>query len=136
MRGVDRLLLLQCGSAGGTNPFGAYFREVRRHSEFSGIDRMEAAFGGDSDLESTMEFARGIINIRFAPRNNRSTFDTGIWKAFSIQFAKRTHDLRKSVKRSADYPRAERFWRICLPVGGRHMLWRSPASMWDTRSDR
>ena len=50
-----------------------------------------------------MEFARGIINIRFAPRNNRSTFDTGIWKAFSIQIAKRTHDLGKSVKRSADY---------------------------------
>ena len=67
--------------AAGTNPLGADFREVRRHGELSGVDGVEAAFGRDTDLESTMQFACGIVNIRFAPRHDRATFDAGLRKA-------------------------------------------------------
>src|SRR5215469_17230195 len=119
MRGVDKWHFLPCKSARGTNPLGADFSEVRRHGEFSGIDGMESAFGGDTDLESTMQFACGIVNIRFAPRHDRPTFDGGLWKSFSIQFGKRRHDGGKRAQCSRNYPRAKWLRRICVPVGRR-----------------
>ena len=101
MRGVDRLHLLRCRSAGGTNPLGADFREVRRHGELSGIDGVESAFRGDTDLESTMQFACGIVNIRFAPCHDRPTFDDGLGKVFSIEIAKR---MARSQKERGKFP--------------------------------
>ena len=73
-----------CSLAGGTNPLGADFREVRHHGELSGVDGVEAAFGSDTDLKSTMQFACGIVNIRFAPRHDRAAFDAGLGKVFRI----------------------------------------------------
>ena len=70
--------------AGGTNPLGTDFCEVWRHGELSGIDGVEPAFRSDADLESTMQFACGIVNIRFAPCHDRAAFDDGLGKAFSI----------------------------------------------------
>ena len=40
--------------AGGTNPLGTNFCEVRRHGELSWIDGVEPPFRSDADLETPM----------------------------------------------------------------------------------
>src|SRR5262245_26110040 len=57
----------QCYLTERTDTLGANFRKVGCHGEFSRVDRMEAAVRGDTDLESTMQFTRGIVNISFTP---------------------------------------------------------------------
>ena len=54
-------------SAVGPNPLGADFREIRCHRELARIDRVEAAFRSDADLESTMQFACRDRECPFCP---------------------------------------------------------------------
>ena len=82
MRGVDTVHLLSAILTDRTNALGADFRKVWCHGEFSRIDGMEAAIRSDTDLESTMQFACGIVNISFAPGNDRAAFDIELREGF------------------------------------------------------
>jgi hypothetical protein len=67
-----------------TNALGANFGKVGCHGEFSGVDRMKGAVRRDTDLEATMQFARGIINISFAPCDDGASFNIHFGKILGV----------------------------------------------------
>src|SRR5690242_7048550 len=108
---LDAILIAQ------TKSLGADFREVWSHSEFSGVDRVVAAIRRDTNFETTMQFARGVVNICVSPCDNWSAFHYGLRHLCRIEILKRGHNFRKSVKSLPEDAGAKRFRWIRIPVG-------------------
>jgi hypothetical protein len=104
----------------GTNALGADFRKVWCHGEFSGVDGVEAAIRRDTNLKSTMQFARRIVNIGFAPCNNCAAFDNGLRHLFRVEIAEGGHNFRKGAERLLEYLQTKRFPWIRVPIWGRY----------------
>ena len=68
---------------------------------------MKAAFRCDADLESAMQLALGIVNIRLAPSDDCASLDRGFGKICSIQITQRRDDVQQ-VQRNVPVSMRER----------------------------